>query len=194
MSATRRSSVETSLPLSHCASRRSRSSEKRGGQALHQVGDQRVGLLDRLAWLVDEARLDLLPALREPLCLVVGEERLLRSSSARVVDVRSLPTASCRRRPTITRSTSCASARSRRRRPALGQVARGQFAVVGHERHLPGSPPRRRARRRLVTRARRHPRRAARRTARGSGASPAGDPRSRCPRFRPRWARRWPSR
>jgi hypothetical protein len=46
-----------------------------GGEPLHEVGDQRVGLFDRVAWLVDETRLDLLPARSEAPALVVGQER-----------------------------------------------------------------------------------------------------------------------
>src|SRR5215208_6989280 len=51
-------------------------------QLLHQLGDERVGLGNRLAGLVDEARLDLLPAPREALALVLGQERTSLSGRA----------------------------------------------------------------------------------------------------------------
>jgi hypothetical protein len=44
-------------------------------KTLHQVGDESVGPFDRLARLVDEARLDLLPAAREALSLVDRQQR-----------------------------------------------------------------------------------------------------------------------
>src|SRR5215208_234294 len=46
-----------------------------GRQLLHQLGNERVGLGDRFAGLVNEARLDFLPAPREALALVLGQER-----------------------------------------------------------------------------------------------------------------------
>src|SRR5205085_1587113 len=47
-----------------------------GGESLHEVGDQGVGFRDGVARLVDEARLDLLPAGGEALALVRRQERL----------------------------------------------------------------------------------------------------------------------
>jgi hypothetical protein len=44
---------------------------------LHQVSDQRIGFRDRLTGLVDEACLDFLPAAREALALISGEEGLM---------------------------------------------------------------------------------------------------------------------
>jgi len=49
------------------------------GEPLHKVGDERVGLLNRGARLVDEARLDLLPAACEALGLLVGQKATWRS-------------------------------------------------------------------------------------------------------------------
>src|ERR1017187_842154 len=45
------------------------------GDALDDVGDQAVGLFDRMPWLVDEGGLDLVPASAEGVQLVVGKER-----------------------------------------------------------------------------------------------------------------------
>jgi hypothetical protein len=42
---------------------------------LHELGDQRVGLLDRLTWRVDEAGLDVGPAGPEPLGILGGQQR-----------------------------------------------------------------------------------------------------------------------
>src|SRR4029453_8175989 len=53
-----------------------------GCGALHQVGDQRVGLGDGVAGLVDEAGLDFLPAAGEALALVVGKKRLMLGAGA----------------------------------------------------------------------------------------------------------------
>src|SRR5205823_11883966 len=45
-------------------------------KSLHEVGDKRVGFLDRFLRLVDEVRLDLLPAGGEAIRLVGGQLRL----------------------------------------------------------------------------------------------------------------------
>ena len=45
------------------------------GDALDDVGDQTVGLFDRVPGLIDERRLDFLPASAEVVQLVVGEQR-----------------------------------------------------------------------------------------------------------------------
>src|ERR1039457_5578766 len=45
------------------------------GDALDDVGDQTVGLFDRVSGLIDERRLDFLPASAEVVQLVVGEQR-----------------------------------------------------------------------------------------------------------------------
>src|ERR1017187_58160 len=45
------------------------------GDALDDVGDQAVGLFDRMPWLIDEGGLDLVPASAEGVQLVVGKER-----------------------------------------------------------------------------------------------------------------------
>src|ERR1017187_2663201 len=45
------------------------------GDALDDVADQAVGLFDRMPWLIDERRLDFLPACAEVVQFIVGEQR-----------------------------------------------------------------------------------------------------------------------
>ena len=74
--ATRRSSVETSSPRSHCCSRSDRSRAKPSASPLHDLGHQLVRRLHRRPGLIDEGSLNLLPSLLESLPHLVRKQRL----------------------------------------------------------------------------------------------------------------------